>query len=339
MRGATVAAGLFALYCSSAYILAGIYNFQIKYDLYNRVSYVGIIFPIMTLLLGMLYTLARERPDRPFNHLKKKIIDDWVVSEKIVYGFPHFVLIVVFFSFYSSIKSAISNIQPFYFDSYAANLDGMLHGVDPWRPLHAVFGGEISTWTIGVLYNLWVPVVFGTLAFVLFVLNNNHLRGRFVISFLLTWSLLGSFSAIVFSSVGPCYNERFFGDPRFAPLMAALDGIDRTLPLLTRSTQEYLYNAYQTAEPGLGTGISAFPSLHVASAMLVCLFAWNFGPFWKAAGILFVAAILVGSVHLGWHYAVDGYASIAAVSLIWLAVGRVLRPSANPNISIPDTLN
>ena len=110
----------------------------------------------------------------------------------------------------------------------------------------------------------------------------------------------------------------------FAALMTRLDAIDERIPLLSRSTQDYLIDAYQTAIPGLGTGISAFPSLHVGTATVMCLFAWQFGLFWKTAGMLFVTMILVGSVHLGWHYAIDGYASIFAVMLIWHLVGKAL---------------
>jgi uncharacterized membrane protein len=54
---------------------------------------------------------------------------------------------------------------------------------------------------------------------------------------------------------------------------------------------------------------------------VVGVFAW-----------VYVVLIQVGSVFLGWHYAVDGYFSIAAVSLIWWAVGKVLasKPAAVP---------
>jgi hypothetical protein len=40
---------------------------------------------------------------------------------------------------------------------------------------------------------------------------------------------------------------------------------------------------------------------------------------------LFAMIILVGSVHLAWHYAVDGYAGIIGACLIWALVGAVLR--------------
>jgi hypothetical protein len=43
--------------------------------------------------------------------------------------------------------------------------------------------------------------------------------------------------------------------------------------------------------------------------------------------------ILVGSVHLGWHYALDGYASIVAVIVLWHAVGRGLRRLPRPPLA------
>ncbi|MGH6961165.1 MAG: hypothetical protein ACREE7_11820, partial [Dongiaceae bacterium] len=41
--------------------------------------------------------------------------------------------------------------------------------------------------------------------------------------------------------------------------------------------------------------------------------------------LLFTVIIQIGSVHLGWHYAIDGYAAAVGSLLIWLAVGWLLR--------------
>jgi hypothetical protein len=323
-RGPTLIVGLFVAYCSYAYALSSAYSFQIEYDLYNRVSFVSVSLFVLVFLLRMLFCLITERPKYPINHLKQKISIDWELKEKFFYGVPYFAILTIFFSFYSSLKSAIATVRPYYFDVYAADLDATLHGVDPWRLLHAILGGVTPTWAVSVVYALWVLVIYGTVAFALFFLNDRRLRDRFVASMLVSWSLLGTIAATMFSSVGPCYFQVFYGDDRYAALMARLDAIDAAIPLPSRFTQNYLIETYQAAIPGLGTGISAFPSLHVASAMLVCLLAWNFNRFWKTAGILFVTTVLIGSVHLGWHYAVDGYASIFAVLLIWHLVGRAL---------------
>jgi hypothetical protein len=46
----------------------------------------------------------------------------------------------------------------------------------------------------------------------------------------------------------------------------------------------------------------------------------------RAVGLilaLFAAIIQLGSVHLGWHYAVDGYLSALFTFLIWKWMGRV----------------
>ena len=40
--------------------------------------------------------------------------------------------------------------------------------------------------------------------------------------------------------------------------------------------------------------------------------------------IVYGAVILVGSVHLGWHYAVDGYAGIVMAMVAWWLAGPIV---------------
>jgi membrane-associated phospholipid phosphatase len=71
------------------------------------------------------------------------------------------------------------------------------------------------------------------------------------------------------------------------------------------------------------TGISAMPSMHVAATVLCAMVGWQLN---RAVGLilaLFAAIIQLGSVHLGWHYAVDGYLSALFTFLIWKWMGRV----------------
>ena len=39
----------------------------------------------------------------------------------------------------------------------------------------------------------------------------------------------------------------------------------------------------------------------------------------------FAVVIQVGSVHLGWHYAVDGYIGARLTLAVWLGVGWVMK--------------
>jgi hypothetical protein len=34
---------------------------------------------------------------------------------------------------------------------------------------------------------------------------------------------------------------------------------------------------------------------------------------------------MIGSVHLGYHYAVDGYVSVAVTSFVWISAGALAR--------------
>jgi len=65
--------------------------------------------------------------------------------------------------------------------------------------------------------------------------------------------------------------------------------------------------------------------MHVSQALLFFLAMRRVS---RGAGLLFgifFIAILIGSVHLGYHYAVDGYVSIAVTGLIWALAGQYVR--------------
>ena len=84
----------------------------------------------------------------------------------------------------------------------------------------------------------------------------------------------------------------------------------------------------------LGSGISAFPSVHLSMATLWTIVAFRMSARLGWAALVFLLVILVGSVALGWHYAIDGYASIVVTLLLWKTVGRLplgTRPTSGTN--------
>ena len=87
-----------------------------------------------------------------------------------------------------------------------------------------------------------------------------------------------------------------------------------------------------------GSGITAMPSMHVALAWLFYLLVRERikARLIRGGAFAFVLVTWFASVHLAWHYAVDGLVGILAVSAIWLAMRRLVygpRPVRSTNRS------
>ena len=78
-----------------------------------------------------------------------------------------------------------------------------------------------------------------------------------------------------------------------------------------------MWTLYERGQPGLGGGISAFPSVHVALITMNALFLASYSRVLGVLALAYVGFVLASSVYLGWHYAIDGYASIISVTLAY----------------------
>jgi hypothetical protein len=160
---------------------------------------------------------------------------------------------------------------------------------------------------------------------------------RFLVSYVLCWILLGNLAAAVFSSAGPVFYAEVTGDSEtFGRLMSYLRTVDGQMPLSNMAIRDRLWDAYLGHSGEMASGISAMPSLHVAIVTLCAISGWYVHWMVGVLASLFAVLIFVGSVHLGWHYAVDGYASVLATAGIWFAVGRLLRWRAS-NPAVPSS--
>ncbi len=302
-------------------------------DLYSTNLFVLTAAFLVAAGIGYLaYVMIAVRPARLLHYLGTSLRDRVVVPDRLWTALPVFLLLPLLMSTFTYFKFLIPYVRPFTFDQTFAQWDRSLHlGYEPWELLQPILGYPLVSAVINSIYNLWLFVLFGVLLWQSFSLARPRVRMRYLISFVLMWILLGHVAATLLSSAGPVYYGRItgLGDP-FAPLMAYLHQVDQAIPLPALTVQEMLWHSYVNRSLGVGSGISAMPSLHVATSFSFVLLGFATR---RWLGVLFAViavAILLGSVHLGWHYAIDGYAAIAGAWVIWWAVGWLLdRPAVD----------
>ena len=107
--------------------------------------------------------------------------------------------------------------------------------------------------------------------------------------------------------------------------MSYLAEADRHYPVWALRAQDMLWNSYVTAR-GEIAGIAAMPPMHVGTSVLFFVCARAAGIRWLAwATGVFALVIMLGSILLAWHYAIDGYAGALVAIACWHAAGRIVR--------------
>jgi membrane-associated phospholipid phosphatase len=234
------------------------------------------------------------------------------------------VLMAVVLLVFAQTKSLVPIIQPFAWDPFLADLDRLLHfGTDPYVIAHAVFGSQPSLTFFTGLYNIWLLLVYLALFGACFIRPDSVARMQFLVAFLLAWAIGGNLMATIFSSAGPVYFALLGFGETFVPLIDLLNVHTATGALSVTETQKLLWDFY-TAPQSINA-ISAFPSMHVTSTVLISIFAFQISRWMGWAMTAFALCIQIGSVLLGWHYAVDGYAGAVIAVLSWKAAGFLVR--------------
>lgn len=289
---------------------------------HNMRPYLIGLFAIYSGLL--LISLARHRPDSPIAFLVGTGPGREVLA-KVLRQLPLILAIALFMPTFSAVKSSIPLFSGFSWDDRLIALDRDLHGTDPWRLLQPIFGQPWITSLMARFYHLWFLLIYvGPLFFAVFV-HDRTLRFRFFASYLLTWGIVGMVMAIGFASVGPCFVGPILGNDHFAEQMHYLYLADRQYPVAVLEIQELLLEWHRQGQNGLGRGITAMPSMHVALAFLYVLAVRPISKPLAWAMFAFFLIIMIGSVHLAYHYAVDGYVSIAVTGAIWMATKPISR--------------
>jgi hypothetical protein len=228
-------------------------------------------------------------------------------------------------SLFLPLKTAIPKEIPFWLDGPLALAERQLFGTDPWRLLDQMIGW--STIPVDRLYALWLPVQ-SLVLFIVMLEPPSRAKSRALIAYSLGWFVLGVAAAAIFSSAGPLFYDRVFGGSEFAPLRETLTGRGAWLAL---AESDKMWAATGNTEPSFVSGISAFPSVHVAISVWLYLTARALAPRAAKLALLYGAAVWIASVQLGWHYAADGLAGVAGMIGLWALAGRVERILEGPS--------
>jgi len=268
--------------------------------------------------------LYRHRPDSPVEHLKARYFSP-KARGLIAAGAPMLAVAIVLLPFFSKMKAAIPLFNEYSWDNAFVQWDrAIFFGYDAWEILQPVIGYPVITAFLALLYQLWFLLLYPGVMYFAFAKIDHDVRRQFFLTYVLSWTLIGGLMATLLASVGPCFVGPILGDPLFDDQMAYLNAANKQIPVMTLQVQEMLLEWFAEAENGLGSGITAMPSMHCAIAFLYWIAMRRIS---SRAGVFFAVFFFItwiSSVHLAYHYAVDGLVSLIAVAAIWTASGRII---------------
>jgi hypothetical protein len=263
-------------------------------------TYVLLAFGGLAVALALRLLLGRNRP-RP----------EWpaIVTATALTGLGA--------SFFLPLKTAIPKEVPFWLDQPLMLGERSLFGRDPWLPLDH----WLSWWVVPVdhLYAFWLPVQ-GLVLLMVMLEPPSRAKSRALIAYSLAWFLLGVVAATLFSSAGPLFYDRLFGGSEFAAMRETLINRGAWMAL---AESDKMWAATGRDPTSFVTGISAFPSMHVAISVWIYLAARSLAPRAALVALAYSAIVWISSVQLGWHYAADGLGGAAGMVALWALAGRV----------------
>jgi hypothetical protein len=262
------------------------------------------IFGALLLLGFQVLKLWRAGIEEPIANLKARFLATRVTAVAAIAGMMLAGIDMLFFMW---IKPEVTALSPFWSDKLWADIDNaMFLGMDPWQ----LFEGADLTFHAWAYSFFWAVAIMATLVW-LFAQRPSQERSVSLLSYFALWSIFGPIGQILGSSAGPIFYRRIGLGDRFAAMEA-------NIPEVTQNLSAYLWHFHTSGEAAVGAGISAMPSLHIATvAWIYFVFRGQRSRIAPLAAI-FAFYIFAMSVALGWHYAVDGIAgALGALAAQW----------------------
>jgi len=224
-------------------------------------------------------------------------------------------------------KSLVPFVNPYSWDQVFSSWDYTLHfGHYPSALVGTLVDSLHAGKVMDLAYGCWFLAVFGTCGFALFIDRQVHRRMRFIWSFLLAWIIGGCFMAEWLSCVGPLFYHQFYPDMPdiYAPLIDRLTRVDAEQGIAVFHYRQLIVDWTRNDRHIDANTLAAMPSIHVWIAALIALYWRDVGPKVFAFATVFCVLIILSTIYLGIHYAVDGYVSLAIVIPLWWGIGKIL---------------
>lgn len=290
----------------------------------------GFLFPAMfsplgCLIIGWVFgsvwltaNVIANRPDSPLVEARRLLV---AYRGTIVFQFGLVLLVGTAMMVFTWIKSLLNLHVAFWADPLLARVDNVLFlGRDPWR-----FVGWLAFPQVGHLYHrAWFFLMIATLL-VSAAARPSPNKSAVMFSYFALWLLVGPLIHIALPAAGPIFFERMGYGSRFSGLSPDAETVE---------VARTLWAVYTSHGLIVGSGISAMPSLHIASTTWMAIAAWKLAPRLAVPLTAFAFLIFALSIGLGWHYATDGIVgSASAVACFKIALAGYRAKAATINRS------
>lgn len=318
------------LFCGSTFLITKIYG--IRFEVGASLFFLDMVWRFAFLCLAGLalfefVTLVRSGfPDRPLQTIVRRMATKLTIGDRPGNIFHSLAALTPLMMSFAALKDQIPAIHPFAWDQTFMTWDRVIGlGHQPWEILQPLLGHPWITASINFGYDSWFLLMFLVLFSQSFAAKGGVLRIQFLLAFSFAWFIGGNVLAIMFSSMGPCfYGHLYPGHDPYAAQLAYLHVVNQHWPIWSIDVQQILWRDYLAGHGRLG-GISAMPSMHVTIAVLLALWGWRVNRITGWALSAFAILIVIGSIHLLWHYAVDGIAGAVLAAMFWIIAGKIAR--------------
>lgn len=281
---------------------------------------------LLSIMVWVFVEVARLAPtgaDRPLQIVLRRLGQP---SKRMLLSA---VIFPAFIASYTWAKCSIPFVVGYDWERTWANADFALFGMDAWRWAHAIMPPAVApAWSFFYSVIWGMALMFGGTFVAAFA--SDRFAATYFTAMMLSWLIGGIVMAYSISAAGPVFAHLVDPDlgQRFLPLRAELSRILSQDDMVLKS-QRYLATGMQLKVALIGRGVSAMPSMHIATVTILVLAAWR--SWWLAPALLFALLTFFGSVYLGYHYAVDAPVAVVVAAICWAVARRIYSaPGLNP---------